>query len=203
MQPQACFDELIAHSNRVLDHGFNYQDLGNALSEDQINEGWHRTSLSSKPTIHEMGIDDFLSRYRHQQSSIREFFSCLDEPSATFKSEPNSNDALCDFEDKCAAVSLAEFKIDDRKCIVSEGIPCKGMQESKKHAQIESRVYKRRKKLTSLEREERRRDQNREAQRRYREKHMLQSSLQSRHGFQSYSWNRSAVSSQASPWGYQ
>ena len=205
MNPQASFDELIAYSNGALDHVLNDQIISHSLSENQIIQGQQRVLLSSKAASHDIGIDDFLARYKHQQSSIIDFFSCLDEPTVTLKSEQNSK-VFRDVEVDFAAVS-SEFKTQksDENKFLSAVVKSQDIvpQESKRHAQAQAAICKRRKKLTSVEREERRRDQNREAQRRYREKHMLKSVLQSRHVLHSYACNGSAVLSQSLPWGYQ
>jgi hypothetical protein len=187
MSHQASFEELIAgysSSNISLDRNHN-QSLGIFPNEELKNQGRQQISLTSKAASNDVGIDDFLARYRHQQSSIRDFFSCLDEPTASLKMERNFISSVRNFEVKMSVSSKDCKARESEGCTFSSAGDnhgqCNGSHGSKKSIPSGQGICKRRKKLTSEEREERRREQNREAQRRFRERHMLQSSLQSLH----------------------
>ncbi len=129
----------------------------------------HRSSMASSS----LGIDDFLLDYKHHQSSIQDFMSCLDGSSAASR----STDALDSFmpseptfHDKGSASTEVDFDSESNK---------KSNQDTSSHkvvcrARQSKKTIGRKQALTSEEKDERRRLQNREAQRRFRERHMLE-----------------------------
>ena len=144
-----------------------------------------------------MEIDDFLINYTHHQGSIQEFLSCLDRGEeysnvAVKGEEPNQSNCDDSTQPPLQSTSslvetssaLPPIDIDSepsslvftaaahtkhpksRACRAAGKITCKAIHPKKTIDQKQT--------LTEEEKDERRRFQNREAQRRFRERHMLE-----------------------------
>ncbi len=141
--------------------------------------GWHRP----KSPHHNTSIDEHLGKYRPTQNSILEFIACLDDSS--FFSTHQGRDHLIVRE----SVLISGEKI-GASSSTSEAVPLSQLEPDKQKRKSTDEpsdldelnacgcinsTRSRRKSTSIKEKEDRRRDQNREAQRRYREKNMLSS----------------------------
>jgi hypothetical protein len=136
-----------------------------------------------KSPHHNASIDEHLGKYRPTQNSILECIACLDDSS--FFSTHQDHDHLIVRESAatsaekigasgstCRAVPLSQIEPDKQKR--------KSTDEPSDFDELNAcrcinSTRSRRKSMSMEEKEDRRRDQNREAQRRYREKNMLSS----------------------------
>jgi hypothetical protein len=123
-------------------------------------------SCQMQPPCHAQTIDEFLEMYRPTQSSILEFTEYIDhqtficnkvgcKPSMTQEQASNSDDPILQYELDC----IRSPKINDDPHSL-------GLMDA-------HRRPARRQSMSMNEKEDRRRDQNREAQRRYRERNMI------------------------------
>ena len=133
-----------------------------------------------------VGIDDFLLNYRHHQSSIQDFMSSLDEPMPIVSKR---NVLVASTSSGESVSSSPEFEIESDTSSLEPAAPKAIIQTTQiansRFGKVEacktiSKALQPRKTigckqaLTEKEKDERRRIQNREAQRRYRERHMLE-----------------------------
>ncbi len=180
IRPQASFDELIAQS---LSHLQQIHHVTVDLDFVDSQEFLHSYRI---PKFSSESIDEFLAYYRHEKTSICEFFACLDDPCDPSHSDCGTwmqESQMHSSDSTLSCDSAAEFEIR-----TSNTRPCPGSQRKGQRYSIKRRdamdIFKSiekvvpvcrrvRRKLTAQEKEERRRNQNREAQRRFREKHML------------------------------
>jgi hypothetical protein len=181
---QPSFDELIAQSLAHLQQVHQYNtDLG-------ISDCREFRSSYQSPKFGSESIDEFLAHYRPEEASISEFIACLqDSYSTTVHSEydpwienmsSKSLDSAADLEGSDSGAETEIAKTNTSPC--SDGIdgPRYSLKRSAtdhlnriERAPVCRRV---RRNMTAQERAERRRNQNREAQRRFRERHMFYSS---------------------------
>ncbi len=125
-------------------------------------------------------IDDLLDKYKPTQSSIRECLAYLDDYSFIFtpcegdwmvrESVLISAEKLCDPVDSISKAAPSPKFGSDQPCTVQRLTTDNGHPRPVTNA---CRCSKRRPPLSTKEKEDRRRDQNREAQRRFREKNLL------------------------------
>ena len=122
------------------------------------------------------GIDDFLLNYKHHQSSIQDFMSCLDDPftaslgvgaldktwELTFYGKGATSSSEVDFDSDSSGRESKKSKLGT----ASRQVTRRTLQPKK--------TIDRKQALTAEEKDGRRRFQNREAQRRFRERHMLE-----------------------------
>jgi hypothetical protein len=126
-----------------------------------------------------MGIDDFLLNYRHHQSTIQEFMSCLDNSSTASRST-GALDSIMTSElaspDKYLTSSSEADLDSDSSGMESATKPHIGAPSRQviRRALQPKKAIDRKQALSAEEKDERRRFQNREAQRRFRERHMLE-----------------------------
>ncbi len=194
---QASFDELIANSLAALDQACT-KDVN---QEGHCTHRFHRNFCGGNSFLARAGtndsIDDFLEDYRHELNSICEFMSVADETQNILShpsceqtgyctplvppldvSQLNSSDWRPGGVVSYQALSTIQAHKDPRNvCLNSLKstsaqpiLDKKGENRSIEKPQSSGRA--RRLRLSAEKREERRRIQNREAQRRYREKSM-------------------------------
>ncbi len=181
--PQASFDELIAQSLSHLQQVHQHQvHLGISNSHDFL-------SCHHIPKLASESVDEFLAYYRHEKKSIREFFACLEDTSvASVRNDCDpwiqeigtiSSDSASEIDEytrsnprACNEAETNDSTTNNRKCshgrMAKDSCLAEGVGKS-------PLCKRKRRKLTASEKEERRRNQNREAQRRFRERHMLSS----------------------------
>ena len=189
-----CFDQAISPSDASIKaiHDFRVsRDISmiqmNERKSADIIEDYEQAKSASTKT----GIDDFLAQYKHEQSSIFEFISCLDERSHTPR--PQVKKEVFDQQAEESVNFVASHESQDLYVThhrpvgsTNDMLPSiRKLEEKSSHivqrpkalkSSIETLARKRAKlNLTVEEREERRRQQNREAQRRFRDRQMLQS----------------------------
>ena len=120
------------------------------------------------------GIDDFLVHYKLQPRSIFDFMSTLEEPEThcLFVNPNFGPEIMPPYVYLPSNMSLSPFITSS----TGKGKARAAMQDADERKSKKARAFTCRKRvnLTLAQREERRRGQNREAQRRYREKRMLQ-----------------------------
>ena len=179
--PQASFDELIAQSLSHLQqvHQCNI-DLGISDSREYMNS-YHIPKFGLE------SIDEFLAHYRHEEKSIRDFIACLEDP---FFSSVNKDcdqwiqeaaspsiDSGADIEASDSGAEMEIARSNTRHCTAD--IDDRRFSYKRNTVDHLKRIEKApvcrraRRNMTAKEKEERRRNQNREAQRRFREKHMF------------------------------
>ena len=140
--------------------------MNDTIGLNQLVQAAPRQSLISTAPA---GIDDFLAHYTLQSRSISEFMSCLDSP---------ETESFVGNFDRVITPSDPHVPA---KCVFPTQFTTKGANEAvpntdgRKSQKAKSTTICKRLKLTPEIREERRRHQNREAQRRFREKHMFPS----------------------------
>ncbi len=148
--------------------------------ERPFSEENHQTKLSSN---HDKCIDELLEKYRPTQNAILECIACLDD--ASFVSTHPGRESLSRRESalmhteknrypKYLTSTLSQRELESiPRLFQSESEPERRFNDSLSGLdRMESPIRKRRRWVMSMEEKEgRRRDQNREAQRRYRERH--------------------------------
>ncbi len=164
---QAEFDELVASAHPKFSHG-------RAFVNERIGLNIFSKGATIKSSASD-GIDDFLAHYTVQSQSIREFMSCLDEPE-TECCGVDSNAYRLVMPSSGQIPSIVCFSTPSKASSKEQGTTA-AVQDSCRSKTLKAKptTMCKRVKLTPEKREERRRDQNREAQRRFREKHMFQS----------------------------
>jgi hypothetical protein len=124
-----------------------------------------------------MAIDEFLLNYRHHQDSIQDFMSCLDDTHLTLRGTRALDPiVMSDFtlsDEPSTSSSEVEFD-SDSSGVESPRKPCSASRQVIRKALQPKKTMDHKHTLTAEEKDERRRFQNREAQRRFRERHMLE-----------------------------
>lgn len=164
---QVGFDEL--SSNIPFDQAF----IKEAIDASTCEEG---PRIKTVITVLPAGIDDYLAHYTLQPRSIRDFISCLNEPDA----ENSVHESKAVHEDitpkgessqhSAKAFPTSIISSNEKQQVKEAAQPT----EKRKSSKAQPAIICKKAKLTPEEKEERRREQNREAQRRFRERHMLQ-----------------------------
>uniref|UniRef100_A0A7S0QZS7 BZIP domain-containing protein n=1 Tax=Cryptomonas curvata TaxID=233186 RepID=A0A7S0QZS7_9CRYP len=182
---QAGFEELIASSLACLD-----QVHRNHNTEDNCCRNEIHSNLFFPLQKSSWNIDDFLAHYTPQHSSIRDFLlgfeehiACSDDSDRVLSMEigspgehidpsaPIDFDASLSFTESKTSTPVLNLQLERGE----ETSPILQVVEKADRSKRNPVPSKRgRPKLTVEDREERRRSQNREAQRRFREKHMTQ-----------------------------
>ncbi len=161
-KPQESFDALVLTSHALSD-----------ICSSQLVPDRFR-----KPTCVTESIDELLVRYKHTQKSIGAFIACLDDHSAVYESQDTSISGVENLnktENMRESLTLS-FSTTARE---NHHLPPR-MNSAEQHYPVKNSYSGGRKRrntsMSTQEKEDRRRDQNREAQRRFREKHMRFSS---------------------------
>jgi hypothetical protein len=148
------------------------------LGHEDLDALGHSMHTQSRMTFSSKSVDDFLLNYRHHQSTIQEFISCLDDSPGASRSNCALDSIMISgakFHDK-GSTSFSDADIDSD----SSGMESTTKQPSTATRQVIRRALQpkkaidRKQALSAEEKDERRRFQNREAQRRFRERHMLE-----------------------------
>jgi hypothetical protein len=166
---QAAFEELIAtsHPRTPCDPSLFNETIGlNILARGVP----IKSSNSSVPA----GIDDFLAHYTLQSRSIHDFMSCLDEPETECSVDNSNADRVivpCSSQNTSSVRCSTPFTLAQEEGKATAAVHDRPGRKSPK---AKSSTICKRVKLTPEQRDERRREQNREAQRRFREKQMFQ-----------------------------
>jgi hypothetical protein len=169
---QACFDDLVTRSPDGM-HKDHCSLFGHEFPGSQPFAGdFHRL----KSQRHKESIDEVLEKYRPTQHSILDCIACLDESS--INSTHMGRDSMMlrvsakRFGDpRSSELKAAPMRRCDSDCILTH-------KPSDAHSDpdeidLSNRCSRKRRSMSMKEKEDRRREQNREAQRRYREKHMF------------------------------
>ena len=168
---QGAFEELTAHHHVLVEQDFFPESFGTNVC----------THIKRFNAIAPASIDDFLAHYTLEPSVIRDIISGVEEPAPQ-----------CSF---CGYNARHEIMTEEERLpsmfygspgnavvhVQGRAIKASGDHKIGKAQEKESATIRKRIKLSPEKREERRRDQNREAQRRFREKHL--------HLPQQNSWN--------------
>ncbi len=164
--PQAHFDDLVASSQSNMEHDHrNCNRIDLTTFQDS-------SSRCQQPRLDSLSIDHFLAYYRHEANTIRDFIACLDDHSECTGAESEIVGGFIPTSEALRQFSLPSTDRQHIQCNPSKRTSIEVSLDLEGNA-----VRKRtRSKLSMQEKEERRRNQNREAQRRFREKHMLLSS---------------------------
>jgi hypothetical protein len=142
-----------------------------------------QTSVVRNPSP--VGIDDFLIDYRHHQSSIQEFLSCLDrsdlaeEGMLTWRSSHQNSSS----HPSSQSAASSEIETNPKPSSLESKTAIHGQHPKSRfgthactlvcnNAHRPKKTFKDKQDMTEAEKEERRRFQNREAQRRFRERQM-------------------------------
>ena len=169
MYSQACFDDLVSQSLDAQHQAQDQQDVS----------VWHLSSNDSnkpKSPHDDPSIDELLETYRPTLQSLLECIMFINESSLL---PPNS-----DLERAMISDSVSKSPGNNQIFVDSSSYAAESNQNCYKTARTTdepsnldqtnaARCRKKSRSMTIQEKEERRRNQNREAQRRYRERNML------------------------------
>jgi hypothetical protein len=146
---QPSFDVLVIHS------------LSKTASSHLVQDSFCQTKQATP------SIDDLLADYKHTQTSICEFIACLDSDSCTSMSVSHNTSILGAEFRKSDNVRELESSNSKAPCLIVKSLDEQHTPEKKAPCRCKRR------RMSIQEKEDRRRDQNREAQRRFREKNRL------------------------------
>ena len=165
---QQNFEDLIASSLSALDE---------IAFENTSNHCFNHANIQSIPkkcaNLQSSGsVDDFLADYRHEDASILQFMSCLEEPERPSmhlhkSSPPASEYGPAHSTQPRQEVNMRQDPSNDLKINV-----VRSNASSKPKAGVDASLKPMRVRLPAEGKAERRREKNREYQRRFREKKM-------------------------------
>jgi hypothetical protein len=175
--PQDCFHHLASRIPDGMPNAnnsyFNWKTAPHLTSDDL---------LQPRFLHHDESIDELLETYRPTRNSILSCIACLDDstftPAQTEYKSPMVQESTFlstdNIRDPAHSVSkVATVLVTVSACIL-ENKPSN--EPSCPHDVTTNRCARRRRGMSIQEKQDRRREQNRAAQRRFREKHMLPSS---------------------------
>ena len=163
---QHNFDELIASSLSALDE----------IAFEHTSASCNHASIKSIPkkctNLQSSGsVDDFLADYRHEDTSILQFMSCLEEPERPSMHLHKSSPAASEYGP--AHSTQPRQEVSSRQDLRNQlKLNVVRSASSKPKAEIDASLKSMRVRLPAESKAERRREKNREYQRRFREKKM-------------------------------
>ncbi len=175
MYSQACFDDLVSRS---------HDGVHQAHDEQGISVGHLPSDISNqqKSPHHDTSIDELLETYRPTQNSILECITSIDDSSLVTTKKIDLHNTIF-LESASISAGKNQDPVDSTSYAAEPGQKCCKKRQNTHDAANEPSCLdqmnatscgrQRRRSMSLQEKEERRRAQNREAQRRYRERNML------------------------------